>query len=289
MLRAFYPINDRLASNLSIIYNLVSRVDMQLNRKIGLIVTGCVFTAVLVSAWLLSPDGFNTKLWWVGSAVCHQLPDHSFHLNGQQFPLCARCTGTYLSAFIALLYFMTRGKRAAIPRKDLLVVFILFSLFWVIDGINSFSFEVLHQQWFYAPSNLLRFLSGITMGMTFALTIMTIFNMVFWKNTQAISLVKDQREFAALLVVESPLLFFPLNKITFIFNLAGLFSTLTVLTLIALLYAILIVIIAHKEGSYASLLDASVPLLLGFSAAIAQIFLLVHLRSAISPSTIFHL
>jgi thiamine transport system permease protein len=66
-------------------------------------------------------------------------------------------------------------------------------------------------------------------------------------------------------------------------------NSLTVLTLIALLYAILIVIIAHKEGSYASLLDASVPLLLGFSAAIAQIFLLVHLRSAISPSTIFHL
>lgn len=262
---------------------------MQLNRKIGLIVTGCIFIAVLVSAWLLSPDGLNAKLWWVGSAVCHQLPDHSFQLNGQQLPLCARCTGTYLSAFIALLYFMTRGKRAAIPPKNLLVAFILFFLFWVVDGINSFSFEVLHQQWFYAPSNPLRFLSGIGMGMTFALTIITIFNMVFWKDTQDISLVKDRQEFATLLVFESPLLLFPLNKSTLIFDLAGLFSILTVLTLIALLYAILIVIIAHKEGSYAHPLDASVPLLLGSSAAIAQVFLLVYVRSAVSPSAIFHL
>lgn len=262
---------------------------MQLNRKIWLIVTGCIFIAVLVMAWLLSPAGFTSKIWWVGSALCHQHPDHSFHLNGQQFPLCARCTGTYLSAFIGLVFFLSRGKRAAIPRKNMLVVFILFFLFWSMDGINSFSYEVLHQQLLYPPSNLLRFLSGIGMGMTFAFTTVTIFNMVFWKDVQDIPLIKNWRELGVLLLLESPLLFFPSNKYTFIFNLAGLFSILTVLTLIALLYAILIVIISHIEGSFKNLIDANVPLLLGYSAAIGQILLLVNMRAGISASAIFPL
>jgi len=262
---------------------------MQLNRKIGLIVTGCIFMAVLVTAWLLSPSGLNAKLWWVGSAVCHQFPDHSFHLNGQQFPLCARCTGTYLSAFIGLLYLFTRGKRAALPKKNLVFVFIFFFLFWAADGINSFSYEVLHQQLFYSPSNALRFLSGIGMGMTFAFTITTILNMVFWKDVQDTPLIKNWQEFSSLLVFEIPLLFFPQLKSTFIFNMAGLFSILTVLVLIALLYAILIVIISHKEGSYANFIDMAVPLILGFSIAIGQILLLINIRAGISPPVIFPL
>ena len=33
----------------------------------------------------------------VGSVVCHQLPDRSFFIDGRQLPVCARCTGLYLS------------------------------------------------------------------------------------------------------------------------------------------------------------------------------------------------
>lgn len=37
-----------------------------------------------------------------GSVVCHQLPDRSFFLDGRQFPVCARCTGLYLSGLAGL-------------------------------------------------------------------------------------------------------------------------------------------------------------------------------------------
>jgi uncharacterized membrane protein len=39
----------------------------------------------------------------VGSVICHQRPERSFFLDGHQFPVCARCTGLYLSAAAGLM------------------------------------------------------------------------------------------------------------------------------------------------------------------------------------------
>ena len=39
----------------------------------------------------------------VGSIVCHQRPERSFHLWGAQMPVCARCTGIYMGAALASL------------------------------------------------------------------------------------------------------------------------------------------------------------------------------------------
>jgi len=37
-----------------------------------------------------------------GGLICHQLPGRSFFLDGHQFPVCARCTGLYLSGAIGI-------------------------------------------------------------------------------------------------------------------------------------------------------------------------------------------
>jgi uncharacterized membrane protein len=37
-----------------------------------------------------------------GSLICHQLPDRSFFVDGHQFPVCARCTGLYLSGAMGI-------------------------------------------------------------------------------------------------------------------------------------------------------------------------------------------
>jgi uncharacterized membrane protein len=39
----------------------------------------------------------------IGSLICHQRPERSFHLAGMQMPVCARCFGLYLSGAIGLL------------------------------------------------------------------------------------------------------------------------------------------------------------------------------------------
>ena len=38
----------------------------------------------------------------IGGMICHQRPDRSFFWDGHQFPVCARCTGLYLSAAIGM-------------------------------------------------------------------------------------------------------------------------------------------------------------------------------------------
>jgi hypothetical protein len=37
----------------------------------------------------------------VGSALCHQRPERSFHLWGVQLPVCARCVGIYVGGAVA--------------------------------------------------------------------------------------------------------------------------------------------------------------------------------------------
>ena len=39
----------------------------------------------------------------VGSLICHQIPERSFFWAGQQFPVCARCTGLYVSGTLVLI------------------------------------------------------------------------------------------------------------------------------------------------------------------------------------------
>ena len=45
---------------------------------------------------------FVAFIFAVGSVICHQLPERSFFLDGRQLPVCARCTGLYLSGAAGL-------------------------------------------------------------------------------------------------------------------------------------------------------------------------------------------
>ncbi len=114
--------------------------------------------------------------------------------------------------------------------------------------------------------------------MVFALIIMTIVNMVFWEDKENRALLNNWHEVGLLLLIESVLLLFPFNQNMFVFNLAGFISTITVLILIGLLYTILFVIVAHKEGTYQNIQDAFTPFMLGFGIAIFQIIFMANLR-----------
>jgi uncharacterized membrane protein len=59
------------------------------------------------AAWL------SASAYWLGSLVCHQRPERSFHLAGAQLPVCARCTGLYVSgaAGVMLAWWCRRPRR----------------------------------------------------------------------------------------------------------------------------------------------------------------------------------
>lgn len=39
----------------------------------------------------------------IGGVICHQRPERSFFVEGHQLPVCARCTGLYLSGAVGLI------------------------------------------------------------------------------------------------------------------------------------------------------------------------------------------
>jgi len=52
--------------------------------------------AIVVAPFLTAP--LSALVYAVGSFVCHQLPDRSFHIGASQLPVCARCLGVYVGA-----------------------------------------------------------------------------------------------------------------------------------------------------------------------------------------------
>lgn len=55
-------------------------------------------------------------LYAVGSVICHQRPERSFFWDGHPFPVCARCTGLYLSgAIVFAVWWAARAARSAPP------------------------------------------------------------------------------------------------------------------------------------------------------------------------------
>ena len=72
-------------------------------------------------------DLFLAFVYAAGSIICHQLPERSFFVDGRQLPVCARCTGLYLSGgagFLGwLVWKMARGwRRIATRRRNVRVV-----------------------------------------------------------------------------------------------------------------------------------------------------------------------
>jgi uncharacterized membrane protein len=43
----------------------------------------------------------------VGALICHQRPERSFFFDTHQFPVCARCTGLYLSGAVGIAGWLT--------------------------------------------------------------------------------------------------------------------------------------------------------------------------------------
>ena len=78
---------------------------------------------VLLAPWLGSSAAGGGGAAWLsaaayslGSLVCHQRPERSFHLFGAQLPVCARCTGLYVSGALGVVFAWWRGRPAGAAR-----------------------------------------------------------------------------------------------------------------------------------------------------------------------------
>jgi len=90
------------------------------------------------------------------SAICHQKPERSFHTGEMSWPVCARCSGLYLSAPIgALAAVVMRRRRHTAPR---------YVMWLALASVPTFVTLGLELAGLAAPSNLTRAIAALPAG-----------------------------------------------------------------------------------------------------------------------------
>lgn len=109
---------------------------------------------------------FESILMFLGSTVCHQLPERSYIFDGFQMPLCARCIGIHFGFVLSTLFFLTGSRRFAsgLPGVKQMIVLGAIMSFFLIDAGLSYS-------GISTSDNLRRTLSGLSLGVPFPFVI----------------------------------------------------------------------------------------------------------------------
>ncbi len=244
----------------------------------GLALTG------LVAFIALTPPGVLTMADYVGAAVCHRLPEHTFHLAGRPLPLCQRCSGMFPGALTGLLvhWGLWRRRRArGFPRWPLMLAAGLGAATWVLDGFNSFTSDPRLAGLLpwpegvgifgYAPQPWLRLLTGALMGVAMSILLVPAFNQSFWADAEDVPTVRSWSELAflnavvlamaAIIFLARPWLLVPI----------ALYSAAGVMTLFTLLGAMLFVIVLRRDATLQSWREAWVPCVWGLVFALAVV------------------
>ena len=142
-----------------------------------------VAVVTAVSMGVLNPGTARDLASVVGFGVCHQLPAHSFAFGGQPFPLCARCTGSFLGFVLGVvsLVALDRGRWSGLPTRRLWAPLGAAVALMALDGMNSYLDLVTRGAYhLYAPNNWFRFATGHVYGTVLALGVVPVFNSALW-------------------------------------------------------------------------------------------------------------
>lgn len=210
-----------------------------------------VVTAVLVLVgWLLNtPEGLVGKADAVGYALCHQIPERSFQINGEPIALCARCTGMYVGAMLAIIYQLLLGRRrGGLPEKKHLIMLGIFFLAFAVDGSNSALKLFLGRGLLYEPSNTLRLFTGTGMGVVLAAIVLPTFHQTTWTHYNPRPYFESWKSFVGLVLVglaSALLILTEQPAILYIFSFIGVAG---VIVLLVMLYSMILMVIFGGEN-----------------------------------------
>lgn len=237
-----------------------------------------ILAIIVIGVWMyISPEGALGKLDAIGYAVCHRIDARSFQIGDRQLPLCARCTGQFYAAAIALIFQAVVSKRnSKLPSKGIIAVLILFFLAFGIDGSNSYLY-LLKQSGaleqipnLYTPNNTLRLFTGSGMGIALASVLFPVINQTIWREpTDDYAL--NRKNFSILVAIiiginlliltDSPIILYPIAYL----------SVLGTLSLLVLVFMILWMIMMRLDNSF----DHWTQLWLPFASGLTLALLLI--------------
>ncbi len=68
-----------------------------------LLIIAVLWIVALAAAPRATSPRLSALTYAAGSLICHQRPERSFHHEGAQYPVCARCSGLYAGAVSGVL------------------------------------------------------------------------------------------------------------------------------------------------------------------------------------------
>src|SRR6266545_3773976 len=116
--------------------------------------------ALWVALLFLAPG----VLFPIGRYICHQRPDRSFFIHGHQMAVCARCTGLYVGAAVAVPFALLAAYALSTSRaRRILAIAALPTLItWSLEFAGFAHF-----------SNLTRFVAALPLGFTAGRLVLT--------------------------------------------------------------------------------------------------------------------
>ncbi len=237
--------------------------------------------AALAAYLLLTPPGLATKADWIGAAVCHRIPSHSFHIGGHQLPLCARCTGTFPGALLGLVgqaVLLGRRRESGFPPAPILALLALFVLGMGMDGLNSYWDLMTGAPLLYEPRQELRLITGALNGLALSALLWPLVNFALWQDASPAPALRDGLDVLILLLLEVPWVILVLVGIPLLFPLLALVSVAGVLTMFTLIFTVLTAMFLGRTNRYTRWRDALPVLLVGFTLSLLLIGMMDLLR-----------
>jgi len=110
--------------------------------------------ALAIAGAPLLPEPLAAVIYVIGSGVCHQRPERSFHLFDAQLPVCARCAGIYAGAAAGAALAIMGGWRTGDRDRRLMTIAAVPTVLTVVA------------EWvgLWHPGNPARALAGLVLG-----------------------------------------------------------------------------------------------------------------------------
>jgi len=244
------------------------------------IVAVALALTTIVLAVLVPPTTLLGKADVIGYAICHQIPERSFFLDGRQLPLCARCTGTFLGVMLGVgaLILYRRQRASRLPPVPVLGLMILFTALWGFDGLNSYLTFFPGAPHLYEPRNWLRMTTGMLNGVALITLVWPIFHFTLWREPKQQAVLDNAWQLLAILPVAGLLVFLVNLGIGPLLYPLAILSSAGVLVMLTMINTMIAAVILRREGFARNWTQALVPLTVGLGLAILEMTAMILLR-----------
>ena len=239
--------------------------------------------ALVVGGWLwFTPEGVLGKADAIGYALCHRIAGRSFSINGRPLPLCARCSGLYLGALLAMGTAAAVGRARAwgLPPWRVAAALLVFVGIMGVDGINSYMTFFRGLPHLYEPQNWLRLTTGMFAGLTIGLFVLPSFNATLWREPDTQPILANLRELGALALLAAIIVGLILTNNPAVLYLLAILGSLAALLLLAMIHLTLWLSLVRRANRVASWRGLALPFVAGLTLAVAQVAVIDALRLA---------